>query len=478
MGFQIVMAITKKLKLIAVGVVLILILSLIAVYSVSNMTNEYHLVDFDSDEAYKDMQYLTEIGPRVAGSEGDFKGAEYVKSRFEEAGLSDVQIEEHTVTNFEVNSASLSLITLELGTQISVDYVHLEDFILYQYSGSSNRDLMVEIADVGNGSEEAFSEVDVNGKAVITTQQALPRAAENGAVAVIVQNIRVGEEIGYPPYSGGLYGADENGDNIPYPDAHPGAVLPTCAVSKDVGDEIKNAIENSRTFPLLGVGSVWISMNFDTSLEKGEIYNVVGDIKGNDRPKEMIYLVAHRDTTYINCGAVDNTVGTVTIMEMARQLSKYETSRTIRFISFDAEEKGLLGATEYVKAHEEEVKKHGIICMNFDMNEVNLERVDTLETQISNKGYKDKMKEIRSIMFDEYPDLKEKYKVNITDGGGGPDGAPFQKRGIDASFAIGEWGSSWEYHTLWDTIDHVNPDSWRLSGILFGTLALDIAGVK
>jgi hypothetical protein len=468
----------KNLKLLSVIVVLILLFSFIALYSVSKMAPSYHLVDFDPDEAYVDMQVLTEIGPRVPGTKGDLEGAEYVKSRFEDAGLSDVHIEEHSITTFEVKSASLSLITLEPGTEIMKNYAHIDDFILYQYSGSSNGDLTVEIVDAGNGSETAFSEVDANGKAVIVTQQSLPRAVEFGAVAVIVQNIRVGEEIGCPPYSGGLYGSDDNGDSIPYPDANPSAVIPTCSVSKAVGDEIKEAISNVRDIPLLGMGSVWIQLNFDTTIQKNNIYNVVGDIEGKDNPKDMIYMIAHRDTTYINSGAVDNTVGTVTIMEMARQLANYDISKTIRFISADAEEKGLLGATEYVKAHEEEVQKHGIICMNFDMNEINLERVDTLETQISNKGYKEKLKEIRSIMFEQYPELYVKYKVNITDGGGGPDGAPFHKRGIDASFAIGEWGSSWEYHTPWDTIEHVNPESWKLSGILFGTLALDIAGIK
>jgi aminopeptidase YwaD len=468
----------KNLKLLSIIVVLILLLSFIALYTVSKLNSGYHLVDFDSDEAYVDMEFLTGIGPRVPGTPEDLEGAEYVKSRFEEAGLSDVHIEEHSVTTFEVNSASLSLITLEPGAEIIKNYAHLDDFILYQYSGSTNGDLTVEIVDAGNGSEEAFSEVDVNGKAVIVTERSLPRAAEFGAVAVIVHNVRLGEQMGYPPYSGGIYGTDENEDNIPYPDAYPNAVVPICSVSKAVGDEIKDAISNARTFPLLGVGSIWVQLNFDTDIQKSNIYNVVGDVKGKDSPSDMIYMIAHRDTTYINPGAVDNTVGTVTIMEMARQLSKYETQKTIRFISADAEEKGLIGATEYVKSHEEEVINNGIICMNFDMNEINLERVDTLEVQISNGEYKNRLKEIRSIMFQEYPDLKEKYKVNITDGAGGPDGAPFFKRGIDASFAIGEWGSSWEYHTQWDTIEHVNPESWQLSGILFGTLALNIAGLK
>ena len=466
-------------KIIAIFVVAILLLCFVINYSFSQSDmKQIHLVDFDDDEAYIDMQYLTDIGPRVPGTENDLRGAEYVESRFLEAGLGDVHIESHTVTTFEVNSASLSLISVGLRNPIYKNYVHIRDFVLYQYSGSTNGEITLDIVDAGDGSEQAFEGIDVEGKAVITTQQALPRAAEHGARAVIVQNIRAGEEMGYPPYSGGLYGGDENGDSIPYPDANPGAVVPTCSVSRSVGDEIKEAINNAMEIPILGTSNVKIQIDFDTTIGKNNIYNVVGDVVGSEKNGGMIYIVAHRDTTYINPGAVDNTVGTVTIMEMARQLAKFDVGKTIRFISVDAEEKGLIGATEYVKSHEDEVRERGIIVMNFDMNDVNLKRVDTLNIGISNKGYKDKLNDIKEMMFDKYPELKERYRVNITDGGGGPDGAPFMKRGIDGSFAMGEWGSSWEYHTQWDTIEYVNKESWRLSGIMFGTLALEIAGIN
>ncbi|UCG69760.1 MAG: M28 family peptidase [Thermoplasmata archaeon] len=468
----------RNLKLLTIVVVLVIILSFIAIYTVSRSSSDYQLVGFDCDEAYKDMEYLTGLGPRVPGSEEDFEGAEYVRSRFEEAGLSEVHVEEHTITTFEVNSASLSLITADLGGQVIRNYEHIEDFVLYQYSGSTNGDLYMEIVDVGNGSQENFEGQDVQGKAVLSTRQALPRAAEHGAMAVIVQNTILGEELGYPPYCGGLYGSDENGDSIPYPDANPDAIIPTCAVSGPVGDEIRGAIESALKSPILGYGTVWIQINFDTTIEKNEIYNVVGDIKGGKNPEDMIYIVAHRDTTYLNPGAVDNTVGTVTIMEMARKMSNYEVDKTIRFISVDAEEKGLLGATEYVKSHEEEVKENGIICMNFDMNDVNLNRVDTLNVRISKGSYQNKLKDIKSMMFDKYPELKEKYRINLTEGDGGPDGAPFMKRGIEGSFTMGEWDSSLEYHTQWDTIEHVNKESWQLSGMLFGALALDIAGLR
>ena len=469
------MVISKFQKIIAVAVAALVLLGGIAYFSFggSDGSDTVDLVNFDYDEAYVDMQNLTGIGPRVPGTANDLLGAEYVEKRFTEAGLANVHIEAHEVTTFEVNSASLSLIIYGLRNR-ETNYVHIRDFVLYQYSGSSNGEITLDVVDVGDGSEESFEGLDVNGKAVITTQQALPRAAEHGARAVIVQNSRTGKSMGYPPYSGGLYGSDENGDSIPYPDANPNAVVPTCAVSKKVGDEIKDAISNARTIPILGTSTVRIQLNFDTTIAKNNIYNVVGDVTGTDKNSGIIYAIAHRDTTYINPGAADNTVGTVTIMEMARQMAKYELRSTMRFISADAEEKGLLGAFEYVKAHEGEVMGEGIICMNFDMNDVNLARVDTLEVSISNVDYRNKLSDIKDRMFAKYPELARRYKVNVTVGGGGPDAAPFMKRGIDGSFAMGEWGSSVEYHTQWDTIEHVNKESWLLSGVMFGTLALEI----
>lgn len=466
--------INKTHKIAAILVAAMLTSGFLAYYTFGRSTDVgFVLVGFDPDEAYVDMQFLTDIGPRVPGTKNDLRGAEYVRDRFTEAGLGNVHIEEYPMTTFEVNRASLSLLTVGLRGVVSKDYVHIEDFVLYQYSGSSNGEITVDIVDVGDGSEEALGGIDVTGKAVLTTQQALPRAAEHGAVAVIVQNIRSGEHIGFPPYSGGLYGSDENGDTIPYPDANPGAVIPTCSVSKAVGDEIKDAINNAITIPIIGTTTARVRLDFDTTIAKNKIYNVIGDVQGK-KNGDIVYVIAHRDTTYINPGAVDNTVGTVTIMEMARQLAGYKVKNTIRFISADAEEKGLLGAMEYVKAHEEEVKEKGMICMNFDMNDVNLDRVNTLGVSISREDYVERLGEIRDMMFAKYPELAERYNIDITLGGGGPDAAPFMSRGINGSFAMGEWGSSWEYHTQWDTIEYVNKESWQLSGIIFGSLALEI----
>jgi len=432
------------------------------------------LLGFDADTAYSDLEYLCNIGPRTPGSPEDETGALYVQSRFQEAGLLNVRIEEYRVTTFQVNSASLSLLNLQLRETVRKDYTHIRDFVLYQYSGSTGGTLRLEIVDVGNGTEEAFGGVDVTGKAVLSTQQCLPRAAEKGARAVIVQNTRLAAELGYPPYSGGLYGADANGDSIPYPDAYPNAVVPTCAVSMAVGNEIRDAMNGSRRLPVVG-STVRMEFNFDTTIEKNPIYNVIGDVKGSKSPGDIIYIVAHRDSSYINPGAVDNAAGVATIMEMARKMARSLPAKTIRFISTDAEETGLLGATEYCKAHEAEVQKHGITCINFDMNDVNLRRVKVLNLQCSNANHSRELERIRGAFQGRYPDIAKKYTINITGGGGGADGGPFMKRGTDGSLAMGEWGSSWEYHTAGDTIQFVNRESWLVGGILLGSLALSIA---
>lgn len=467
------MQLTRKHKLVAIISVLLVAGGSAAWYSVAvSQSRAVALIAFDPDRAYADCSYLCNIGPRTPGSPEDEEGAAYVEGKFKEAGLTNVHTEQHEVTTFQVNSASLSLITVQLRGNLRRDFAHIADFVLYQYSGSTSGTVRYEIVDAGNGTEEAFSGVDAAGKAVLSTQQCLPLAAEKGATAVIVQNTRLAPELDYPPYSGGLYGSDQNGDSIPYPDANPDAVIPTCAVSMAVGDEIRDAINSSRNLPLVG-STVRVELNFDTTIAKNPIFNVIGDVRGSRYPGDFVYFVAHRDSTYIGPGAVDNTAGVATIMEMARTMARSAPQRTLRFIATDAEETGLLGATEYCKAHEAEVEKHGLICINFDMNDVNLQRVKVLNLQCSN--FSDEMRQVRSVFTQRYPDIAGKYVINITKGGGGADGGPFMKRGTDGALAMGEWGSSWEYHTQWDSMQFANKESWLVGGIILGSWGLKLA---
>ena len=91
----------KSLKLATIVTIIAVITAATAFYSYDVLTGQPSLptlVGFDYEEAYSDLKALTQIGPRVPGTPEDLAGAEYVQSRFSEAGLSNVHIEEHQVT--------------------------------------------------------------------------------------------------------------------------------------------------------------------------------------------------------------------------------------------------------------------------------------------------------------------------------------------------------------------------------------------
>ncbi len=79
-------------------------------------------------------------------------------------------------------------------------------------------------------------------------------------------------------------------------------------------------------------------------------YNVVGTMPGTTFPDEEYIVGAHYDSGDTG-GADDNASGVALVLEAARVLSRYESQRTIRFIAFDAEERGVVGGHAYVDDH-------------------------------------------------------------------------------------------------------------------------------
>ncbi len=81
--------------------------------------------------------------------------------------------------------------------------------------------------------------------------------------------------------------------------------------------------------------------------------NVIGVLEGES--KEAVVVAAHHDghgilQGKVQPGADDNATGVALVIELARELAKSRPKRTILFLSFDAEEDGLLGSREFVKA--------------------------------------------------------------------------------------------------------------------------------
>ena len=87
--------------------------------------------------------------------------------------------------------------------------------------------------------------------------------------------------------------------------------------------------------------------------------NVVGEIRGYEKPDEIVILGAHLDSWELGTGALDNGCNAALVIEVARAIKATGLlpRRTIRFVLFSGEEQGTVGSFEYVKAHRTELDK-------------------------------------------------------------------------------------------------------------------------
>jgi carboxypeptidase Q len=82
-------------------------------------------------------------------------------------------------------------------------------------------------------------------------------------------------------------------------------------------------------------------------------WNTVAELRGSERPGEVVILGAHLDSWDLGTGVTDNGTGSMVVLEAARVLahSGLKPKRTIRFILFSGEEEGLLGSRAYTAEH-------------------------------------------------------------------------------------------------------------------------------
>jgi hypothetical protein len=88
-------------------------------------------------------------------------------------------------------------------------------------------------------------------------------------------------------------------------------------------------------------------------------FNTVAEIRGTEKPDEVVLVGAHLDSWDLSTGGTDNGTGAIAVLETARILKAagVQPKRTIRFVLFGAEEEGLLGSQAYTEAHEKELDK-------------------------------------------------------------------------------------------------------------------------
>jgi N-acetylated-alpha-linked acidic dipeptidase len=116
---------------------------------------------------------------------------------------------------------------------------------------------------------------------------------------------------------------------------------------------------------------VHIAVKSDWSLKT--LYDVVATLKGSQLPDQWVLRGNHRDGWVF--GASDPLSGHVAMLAEAQALGKlakagYRPKRTLVYLSWDGEEPGLLGSTEWAETHAEELKAKGVLYVNTD----NIER--------------------------------------------------------------------------------------------------------
>ena len=94
--------------------------------------------------------------------------------------------------------------------------------------------------------------------------------------------------------------------------------------------------------------------------------NVAVRILGTDFPEEIVTVTAHYDSVPEGPGAYDNMSGGAMVMEAFHHFAEHRPARTMEFIWFGSEEKGLVGSQNYVKSHEGEMSSH-VFNLNVDL---------------------------------------------------------------------------------------------------------------
>lgn len=218
-----------------------------------------------------------------------------------------------------------------------------------------------------------------------------------------------------------------------------------------------------------GPAEVHVRAEFDWGMETA--YNVIARLEGSEYPDQWVIRGNHRDGWAM--GARDPISGHVAMMEEARVLGALardgvRPKRTIVYASWDAEEPGLIGSTEWAEDHADELREKAVAYLNSDGNGRGFLRAGgshTLQSLVNEvaRSVEDpqtgvsvwqRLHAARAVRGDREPD--DASDIRIRPLGSGSDYTPFlQHLGI-ASLNLSYGGESGggSYHSQYDSFDH------------------------
>lgn len=222
-----------------------------------------------------------------------------------------------------------------------------------------------------------------------------------------------------------------------------------------------------------------------------ECRDVIAVLKGSERPDEWIMRGNHHDAWVY--GGNDPLSGQVAMLDEAKAIgalasSGWRPKRTIVYCSWDGEEEGLLGSTEFVETHIDELTQKAALYVNSDTNSrgyVNFEGAAALEPFLTsvaddvpdpekNVSVGARLRARRTVGGDAEAAKRPALKISAL--GSGSDYSPFfQHAGISSvDLGFGGEGEGTQYHSTYDSFD------WQTRfsdpGLLYGTVLSKVAG--
>jgi N-acetylated-alpha-linked acidic dipeptidase len=461
----------------------------------------------DPKLAEQHLRTLTQA-PHVAGSPEDRKTAEYVAQKFREAGL-ETQIVEYKVLLSFPHEVSIDITAPADVKMHGPSREHVEGDV-YQddprvlpafnaYSPSGDVEADVVYANYGTPQDYTQLEsmkVDVRGKLVLVRYGANYRgvkslvAQQHGAAGVIIYSDPIDDGYyrgdmypngPYRPATGVQRGSidytfEYAGDpttpgiasvpNLPDAQRTPPAravdlpKIPTMPLSYAdaspilqnlTGQESPRDWQGALPFTYhIGPGPVRVKMHVKMDAPYKTIWDVVGSVRGGELPNEWVVGGNHRDAWVY--GAVDPNSGTAAMLESVHGVgdllkSGWKPRRTMVFCSWDAEEEGMIGSTEWGEQHERDLE-HAAAYFNMDVGvagpNFGASAVPTLKQFV-----RDVAKQVPSpkggTVYQVWKDVRERERVkNISPDLGGSQNRPPAAK-VENDVEVGDLGSGSDY---------------------------------
>ncbi|MEE4246010.1 MAG: M20/M25/M40 family metallo-hydrolase, partial [Kangiellaceae bacterium] len=413
-----------------------------------------------SNLGYQILESLTtEVGPRMAGTDGDRRAVDWAVKKFTALKFDKVWKEPVTFPTWKRGVEYGEILTpfpqkvylTALGNSVSTgeqgvraEVVHFETFADLQAVEAG--EVAGKIVFISNKMAKS-RDGSGYGKAVVARSLGASVAGSKGAKAIIIRSI--GTDSDRLPHTGNMnYSAGVT-------------KIPAAALSNPDADLLLNQLRRGKPVELgmtlsSGAGKQYTS------------YNVIGEITGSEKPEEVIVIGGHLDSWDLGTGAVDDGAGVAITMAAAKLIAQGKRpKRTIRVILWANEEQGLFGAKAYAEAHKSELDKH-ITGAESDFGAGPIWQFDWRSGNTEEP------------LIDQLAQLLKPLGVakGSAKGGGGPDLWPLRQLGM-SNFALRQDGTDYFnlHHTANDTLDKVDPKNLAQNVAVYAVFAYAVAQV-